>query len=260
MSALPPLPPSPGNVRVAWTLKSGSWKPAPTRASRYRPNGIVPEIQTAHESSRFLSASGSVSISTMSATAKRPPGRSTRNASMMTAPLSSARLMTQFEITTSTDSFGSGTLSMVPLRNVALLTPDRSRLAFASASISSVMSTPYAWPPGATRLAESNTSSPAPDPRSSTTCPGSSCASIVGLPQPRLTDSLSPIAFKSSAEYEPLHPQSGPSAWQQPAPVSLLGLGIRSEEHTSELQSHLNLVCRLLLEKKKKSTSVRARL
>src|SRR6476661_10325927 len=28
-------------------------------------------------------------------------------------------------------------------------------------------------------------------------------------------------------------------------------VGMRSEEHTSELQSHLNLVCRLLLEKKK---------
>src|SRR5580698_11207318 len=28
----------------------------------------------------------------------------------------------------------------------------------------------------------------------------------------------------------------------------------RSEEHTSELQSHVNLVCRLLLEKKKKKT------
>src|SRR5690242_20861762 len=28
--------------------------------------------------------------------------------------------------------------------------------------------------------------------------------------------------------------------------------GLRSEEHTSELQSHVNLVCRLLLEKKKK--------
>src|SRR5690242_20984798 len=27
---------------------------------------------------------------------------------------------------------------------------------------------------------------------------------------------------------------------------------VRSEEHTSELQSHVNLVCRLLLEKKKK--------
>src|SRR5260370_27560042 len=30
----------------------------------------------------------------------------------------------------------------------------------------------------------------------------------------------------------------------------------RSEEHTSELQSHLNLVCRLLLEKKKNNTNV----
>src|SRR2546427_2387576 len=30
--------------------------------------------------------------------------------------------------------------------------------------------------------------------------------------------------------------------------------GIRSEEHTSELQSQSNLVCRLLLEKKKKNT------
>src|SRR5260370_20598596 len=29
--------------------------------------------------------------------------------------------------------------------------------------------------------------------------------------------------------------------------------GKRSEEHTSELQSHLNLVCRLLLEKKKET-------
>src|SRR5260370_20342848 len=30
----------------------------------------------------------------------------------------------------------------------------------------------------------------------------------------------------------------------------------RSEEHTSELQSHLNLVCRLLLEKKKNYTLI----
>src|SRR5260370_25900629 len=39
-------------------------------------------------------------------------------------------------------------------------------------------------------------------------------------------------------------------------PLSIIGLDaqgnpVRSEEHTSELQSHLNLVCRLLLEKKK---------
>src|SRR5690606_42052992 len=33
--------------------------------------------------------------------------------------------------------------------------------------------------------------------------------------------------------------------------VVLVGLRVRSEEHTSELQSRENLVCRLLLEKKK---------
>src|SRR5690242_20887692 len=34
---------------------------------------------------------------------------------------------------------------------------------------------------------------------------------------------------------------------------------LRSEEHTSELQSHVNLVCRLLLEKKKKRPEDTAR-
>src|SRR5688572_31441052 len=34
----------------------------------------------------------------------------------------------------------------------------------------------------------------------------------------------------------------------------------RSEEHTSELQSQSNLVCRLLLEKKKKTTNLRTSL
>src|SRR5438477_2427450 len=36
-----------------------------------------------------------------------------------------------------------------------------------------------------------------------------------------------------------------------PAVSANLNGPIRSEEHTSELQSHVNLVCRLLLEKKK---------
>src|SRR2546429_6154412 len=43
----------------------------------------------------------------------------------------------------------------------------------------------------------------------------------------------------------------------RPAPVNMewnKTEGKRSEEHTSELQSRLHLVCRLLLEKKKKST------
>src|SRR5256885_13880398 len=35
-----------------------------------------------------------------------------------------------------------------------------------------------------------------------------------------------------------------------------LGDKVRSEEHTSELQSPCNLVCRLLLEKKKKITNI----
>src|SRR5436190_4057853 len=37
------------------------------------------------------------------------------------------------------------------------------------------------------------------------------------------------------------------------APERAAGLRARSEEHTSELQSHSDLVCRLLLEKKKKN-------
>src|SRR5260370_31631459 len=43
--------------------------------------------------------------------------------------------------------------------------------------------------------------------------------------------------------------------WRLPLPPLALrppAQAHRSEEHTSELQSHLNLVCRLLLEKKKK--------
>src|SRR5690606_12172220 len=38
-------------------------------------------------------------------------------------------------------------------------------------------------------------------------------------------------------------------------PVPAIDRGFRSEEHTSELQSRENLVCRLLLEKKKNTTS-----
>src|SRR5690242_19151568 len=52
-------------------------------------------------------------------------------------------------------------------------------------------------------------------------------------------------------------PAEVPTPLQDPLPSSI-GPGssfdarVRSEEHTSELQSHVNLVCRLLLEKKKK--------
>src|SRR5256885_7327185 len=39
-------------------------------------------------------------------------------------------------------------------------------------------------------------------------------------------------------------------------PARLRGRSVRSEEHTSELQSPCNLVCRLLLEKKKHLVSI----
>src|SRR5690242_21880160 len=42
-----------------------------------------------------------------------------------------------------------------------------------------------------------------------------------------------------------------PRKWLLPSTARRLSNWKRSEEHTSELQSHVNLVCRLLLEKKK---------
>src|SRR5260370_14790277 len=60
-----------------------------------------------------------------------------------------------------------------------------------------------------------------------------------------------PWAWQRSAQSDivtssvpPISASLGPSVHQ--------GMTGRSEEHTSELQSHLNIVCRLLLEKKKK--------
>src|SRR5215204_7309359 len=50
-------------------------------------------------------------------------------------------------------------------------------------------------------------------------------------------------------------PPHRPPGW--PSPPRACGPGWRSEEHTSELQSHSDLVCRLLLEKKKKKKYTR---
>src|SRR2546426_5709123 len=53
----------------------------------------------------------------------------------------------------------------------------------------------------------------------------------------------------------PLQPVTPSPPAPLPLPVAVLvSGGGRSEEHTSELQSPCNLVCRLLLEKKKKQT------
>src|SRR5438105_7132285 len=49
---------------------------------------------------------------------------------------------------------------------------------------------------------------------------------MVGFPHPRLTASLRPISLSSSSEYEPLQPQSGPSAWQHPASAMVWPVGM----------------------------------
>src|SRR2546427_5504788 len=58
---------------------------------------------------------------------------------------------------------------------------------------------------------------------------------------------LSPVPDPARAE--------GVDVWRVREPTTLPRPG-RSEEHTSELQSQSNLVCRLLLEKKKKRNNM----
>ena len=73
----------------------------------------------------------------------RPPGLSTRAISVSTAALSIERLITQFEITTSTESGGQRDLLDHALEEVDVRRRRRrARSCGASASISSVMSSP----------------------------------------------------------------------------------------------------------------------
>src|SRR5260370_29311319 len=60
------------------------------------------------------------------------------------------------------------------------------------------------------------------------------------FPYTTLFRSCAPFPFSPSPLDSPVHVWTG-----RENPTE------RSEEHTSELQSHLNIVCRLLLEKKK---------
>ena len=121
---------------------------------------------------------------TTSDTANRPPGFRTRNASRNTRSLSADKLITQFEMITSTALSGRGMCSISPLRNSTFSIPDFLWFSLASASISSVISRPYALPVGPTRRADSRTSMPPPEPKSNTISPGFRVASAVGLPHP----------------------------------------------------------------------------
>src|SRR5690242_21165069 len=66
--------------------------------------------------------------------------------------------------------------------------------------------------------------------------------SVTGIPVAGLAAEVAAFAIPVGTTRSP----------QSNAPMSVLRSAMRSEEHTSELQSHVNLVCRLLLEKKKK--------
>src|SRR2546430_4095577 len=68
-------------------------------------------------------------------------------------------------------------------------------------------------------------------------------------------DTLSDIARRFNVGYEEIvraNPKVDP--WLPGEGREIVVPSQRSEEHTSELQSQSNLVCRLLLEKKKKNT------
>src|SRR2546426_2140533 len=73
------------------------------------------------------------------------------------------------------------------------------------------------------------------------------------FPYTTLFRSTSFTSGKSETPESPL--SSCPGSQARPRPRRACGAARRSEEHTSELQSPCNLVCRLLLEKKKKKTT-----
>src|SRR5216684_3155862 len=193
--------------------------PADTSLSRYSLSSSAPATQPTHRS-MFCRICAPISPRvTTSETASRPPGFSTRNASRNTRSLSAERLITQFEMMTSTELSGSGICSISPFKNSTLSAPALRLLSFASASISSVMSRPYALPVGPTRLAESKTSIPPPEPRSSTVSPGLSFARAVGLPHPSEASIASSgicWACDSSQRFDVIGSQESPSAGAAP--------------------------------------------
>src|SRR4051812_49765869 len=74
--------------------------------------------------------------------------------------------------------------------------------------------------------------------------------------QPRALKGCRPFSFgwewQETNRVKTIHCPSGENCGSE-SPSALAGRVVRSEEHTSELQSHVNIVCRLLLVKKKKT-------
>src|SRR5260221_4929395 len=72
--------------------------------------------------------------------------------------------------------------------------------------------------------------------------------SWIDLPE---AGSPKPVAMKSTLEKMGCSQTFGVKSTKSGRSRLAVGSNVRSEEHTSELQSHSDLVCRLLLEKKK---------
>src|SRR5690242_21006799 len=68
---------------------------------------------------------------------------------------------------------------------------------------------------------------------------------------------LTPPAMANGWVVTPIHLAQGTEIGDTGITFDMTALKNRSEEHTSELQSHVNLVCRLLLEKKKKKKIIK---
>src|SRR5437588_7402815 len=68
------------------------------------------------------------------------------------------------------------------------------------------------------------------------------------------------LSLHDALPISPARWRAGPSGCAPPTPTSSPSCTTRSEEHTSELQSHSELVCRLLLEKKKTTSNASTQL
>src|SRR2546422_6603627 len=79
------------------------------------------------------------------------------------------------------------------------------------------------------------------------------------FPYTTLFRSRRPVLIYSIPQFTGVHIDAATIAALSRHP-NIAGLKERSEEHTSELQSRLHLVCRLLLEKKKKNNRANKRL
>src|SRR5258706_12153778 len=76
------------------------------------------------------------------------------------------------------------------------------------------------------------------------------------FPYTTLFRSAAEVTFSERSHQAAVLPQLLLSALSEPLPYIVAHPAVRSEEHTSELQSLTNLVCRLLLEKKKRSKTL----